>query len=336
MIPAMNRSDDDMDRKERTATCPAPGLRNFCSPPHTVKGFAGGSGDPALEHLDGIVDEMVSGSAPFRDLWLVGPLGSGKRTLARAIAHEFGGRVTEVEPTQFHDDAGMRALLLGLRASDVLVAHNIDEFHPRPRRQLLAATANRVVIGSGEEGPAYVDPSRHCIMPSAPAVPQPIAEFMMITTTNVEGGMPPGVMHRALVFNLRRSVAGAAAAMRRALRGHGIACSEECSLEFGRMLEAAWGDPFAASVALVVGQARRRGFTEVDEALAAELVAGCWRLLPQAGIARTIARARARWGCTAPAAADRLRIPAELMPEPGQAGPACDERCPQDEDDADG
>lgn len=316
----MERTPDDRNVNGRPAARRTRRAAEFCFPPRTVKGFAAPCGDPSIDHLEGLVEGMISGNSPFRDIWLAGPLGAGKRTLARAIAHELGGHVTEIEPTELHCEAEACELLRGLRTGDVLVSHNIDEFRPGIRMQLVAAIAHRVAIGpSRDDSTLFLDPFPPRIARAAPATRQGLSDFFTISTTNDERCMPPAVVQRALVFNLRRSSDGAAAAVTRALRGHGITCTVDGANEFGRMLEASWGDPFAGCVALVVAQARRRGINHIDDALACELVGGCWRLVPQAGIAHTIARARARWNCSAQEAAARLRIPAALLPEPGQA-----------------
>ena len=288
----------------------------FTGSPQTVRHFAE-HGDPALDLLDGIVEQLIDRSAPFRALMLMGPIGSGKRALARATARELGGPVREFEPLDLVHEAQARQALHGFRDDEVVLLHNVDEFPAPILRMMIRAISNRVIVGHESAARiAFVDPSiGHVSHERAPSV-EPLADVVFVLTSNFEA-VPPTIAQGVISFTLRRSAAGSAAAMARALRGHGITCDPEAAAVFGQMLADACADPFVACVALVRGQSRRRGFVHVDAGLAADLVAGCWRLLGAVDVGTTIRRACARWGCSEAEAVARLRLPAELVPEVG-------------------
>ena len=306
---------------------------DFCFAPRTMKHFRV-DGDQAIDLLEPVVEQMLAGTAPFRDLMLVGPVGSGKRTLARAVAREFGGNVLEAEPPDLTSPDAACDALRRLRDGDAFVVHNIDEFRPNVGSVMIRAMVHRsIAVPEEGRGTHFLDPSLPHVYRVANNVRERIAEgSVFILTTNEERCMPAVIAQRAFVFSLRRSAAGSAGAMARALRGHGITCSDAAAAEFGGMLVAATGDPFAAAVALVVGQARRRGFTHVDEPLAVELAGACWRLIPMGSLQSSIANACARWACDRDEAVRRLRVPADLASDAESARPVMIPRPEERED----
>lgn len=293
---------------------------DFLAAPPTLRAFAGPDGDPTIELLEMMLEQIIDGTSPFRDIALVGPTGSGKRALANAIGRELCERVVEVDPPDILGAERATSLLTGLREGDALVVHNIDECGVDALAAFTRAIiAREALVPDGSGDAARLD--QHLPWRGGPHLPggsprvgRPLANFVLIATTNISDGMPPALTRRMLCFSVQRSERGSAAAMTRALRRHGVDCGVDAAGEFGRMLAAVPGDPFAAVVSMCVARARSLPVPAIDRACARTLLPSLWRLVPTPAIRDAVREDMARHGCGEGESIAALGIPESLRP----------------------
>ncbi len=89
--------------------------------------FVTSSSDKSIEHLDAWLDCVVAGTVHSKPLLLSGPVASGKRALARAIARDLAGPVVEIDAQRVPATEELRDVLRVTPPGGTIVFHNVEE-----------------------------------------------------------------------------------------------------------------------------------------------------------------------------------------------------------------
>jgi Holliday junction DNA helicase RuvB len=186
------------------------------------------------EALVARLEAAAAGSAargkPLPHVLLSGPPGTGKTTIAEALAASVGRRVVKATGALLQDVGQLLRLVGDLREGDVLF---LEEAHaiPRPVLEVLyEAMAERRVSLTLHAGP------------HARAVTLALAPFTLVAATTEDGDLPAPFVSR---FGLRESLgfysSGALAAVaREGARAHGVELEPDAA---GRLADLARGTP---------------------------------------------------------------------------------------------
>jgi hypothetical protein len=286
----------------------------FAVSPATLRQFVVESGEYHIEHLENLVDSMVTGDMPRRHILLVGPLASGKRALSRAIASEFCTNVVEIDPSGPCREDDLSTVLRDLKDGDILVVHNMDEF-PAPT----AVTLWRAIVTGkvSESAGQYRDScdaieSRTMRRSQAAEALEPLADFTVVATTNAWQGIPAPVQQNMLRFNLGRSLAGTKAAIVRTLSAHGLSCSLEACELLASVFVAAIDDIFTDTMSLAVAACRRSGAESIEIGLAQRIASSAWSLMPDGRAAESLKKAAESERVASDEMCNRLCVPAAI------------------------
>jgi len=250
--------------------------------PATVRQFAVDQGEFLIEHLESLVDSMVTGEMPRRHMLLVGPLASGKRALARAVAAEFGTRVHELDPSGSTREDDIDEILRRMRDGEILVVHNIDEFPPPG----LVALCRAIVTGKVSDadskycdGAEAAEASRN--RRAQPPIPTSrLAAFTIIATTNAPEAVAMSLHESMIRISVQRSASGTKAAILRSARARSITCTEEALELLARVVMAAADDIFEEMMSFAIAHCRRCGVDLIDGERARQIAASTWSLMP--------------------------------------------------------
>jgi Holliday junction DNA helicase RuvB len=147
--------------------------------------------DALLERLDVTARGSAGLARPFPHTLFVGPAGTGKSTLCRAIAASQGARLHTALGSVLHDPRELIGLLAGLRPGDVLF---IDEIHALPRRlqeMLYDAMAERCLHLTVRDAS------------QARTITLDVPAFTLLAATTSDGSLPDPLLSR---FGLRESL----------------------------------------------------------------------------------------------------------------------------------
>jgi hypothetical protein len=283
-------------------------------PPATVRQFAVDQGEFLIEHLEGLVDSMVSGEIPRRHMLLVGPLASGKRALARTVAAEFCTRVVELDPSGTSREDNIEDILRSMRDGDILLVHNIDEF-PGPG---LLPICRAIVTGKvsdpdtpfrdgypgsdsmhSRRGPIVIPMSR-------------LADFTIIATTNSPDAVAMSLHESMIRISVQRSVIGTRAAITRSLRARSLSCTEAAIDLLSRVVMVAKDDIFEEMMAFAIAQCRRGGADVLDADRARRVASAAWALMPGDRAVESLRKASELEGIPVDQMCERLCVPPSL------------------------
>ena len=238
--------------------------------------------DGAILHLDSLVESMIVGAIPRKHILLEGVVGSGKRTLARAIASEFGGKVVELEPKAVRTRGALVEILCELGANDVLITHNVDEWCPEAQFDTANAMVDRAIRQKPERA-QRPNPFRAAMEDFTADDGSPIAEFdpfLVIATTNAAECVADQLREACVRFSVPRSREGMRAATERALKFHGIHSPPEATNTLVDYFMIAYGDPAETALSIVISHLRTVGAIALTPQLAVEVVEGAWSFQP--------------------------------------------------------
>ena len=292
---------------------PASKSATISVPPTTVRQFAVDQGEYLIEHLENLVDSMVTGDMPRRHMLLIGPLASGKRALARAIAAEFCTRVVELDPSGATREDDIEEILRGMRDGDILLVHNIDEFPPPGIVPIYRAIVTGKVT---EQGSPYSDgfedpgPGRRRAPVAVPM--QRLAGVTVIATTNAAGAVAASVHEACMRIVLHRSVSGVRSAIARSLTARGISCSDEARDLIASVVMAALDDIFEDTMAMAIASCNRDGTSSIDIERARKIASTAWSLMPDMRAADSLRKAAEAAGVKNSEICERLCVPAAI------------------------
>lgn len=293
----------------------APASTPFTVHPPTIRHFVTDPGDRFIEDLESLVDSMVSGHIPLRHMLVAGPVGSGKRALAHAIASSFGTRVLEFSASGHTGEADLDAMLRTMRDGEVLIIHNFDWARPYAREPIRRAIVQNQVCREPEE--AEESPLARLFRrppceddPSPPL--QQLPKIVIIGTTDNEDA-DSELLHKAMMtIRIDRSQAGMAAGIKRSLAAHGFGCAPDALALLSDVLMSARDDIFVDLVSVAVAQCHSRGVKTVDIETAQRVAECTWRLMTRGGSIRSIKAVSVRERIDVKCLRERLCIPASV------------------------
>lgn len=324
----------------------APTVSDFCAAPPSIRHFEVGQERQAIELLDHLVAEMVAKRVPNRCLAICGPVGAGKRVLARAIANEFGGDFLELEPHSMECLGSVQDMLdmLADLGDRVLLVHNVDELPDRARTVILAAIKARWLRNRR----GMIAPRAHVPSTDAQMRPVSIPEFPVIATTNLCLAEVARPLEGFMFFTVDRSAAGSGAAISRTMRMHGVECTPEAARILGEFVVCAAGDLYPDLCVLAVAHARHQGLQVLDGAAATQVIRSAWAFMPPGVLLNSVTGAAKRSACDVSSAAGNLNVPpsllasalalapiSPLLPFPGRQRQSAGEGDGDDNDDSD-
>lgn len=150
-----------------------------------------------VETLERIADEAVARAEVLPPLMLIGAAGSGKTSLAEAVARHLAGRDADADATNFRVVHAGRRSLLALREALVQARHGdvvfVDEAHALEQGDaelLYLAVDQQETLGLDDGG--KIDRSVH----------EPIAPVSLILATNLPGSVAKALRSRAIQLEL--------------------------------------------------------------------------------------------------------------------------------------
>ncbi len=172
--------------------------------------------------LESAADRAVQCGRVLEDTLIVGPPGSGKAVVARALARDAAQRTIEVDAAWLRSGKHVVRAMRALEDRDVLLVRRIDELRPASMRMLASMMVARGLARELDRGPTLADCT---VIATAETLPRHGACLRRIFALGVELPVPS---HEALV----------AAGFRAAL-AHGAAATPEVRAAIERRVSAA-------------------------------------------------------------------------------------------------
>ncbi len=232
--------------------------------------------------LDLTIEGMLSGRIATKGIIIEGPMGTGKRVVARAAAAEFGAPVAEFDPKSACTRQMVARELARIGTGGTLVINNFDDC----AQQLQVELTMLMIFGKTKTRPAAVEHMMASMGDGAPAAF--VKPSVIIVTTNSLGGMPPPMRQEYPIFKLRRQLTGTLAALQRKLKAAGASCSDRTLKAVGRFIHLCADDRFELTVGQLATQADRCEGKHVDDGVGERFVASCWGTLSPTELLRAV------------------------------------------------
>ena len=133
----------------------APGDPSHAFDVATLRQFVGAPW--AIGVLEGAADRAVQCGRVLEDTLIVGPPGSGKSVVARALARDAAQRVVEVDAAWVRSTKHVARAMRALEDRDALVMRRVDELRPGPMRMLASMMVARTLPRELDPGPALAE-----------------------------------------------------------------------------------------------------------------------------------------------------------------------------------
>jgi Holliday junction resolvasome RuvABC ATP-dependent DNA helicase subunit len=232
----------------------------------TIRCFDAPAG--SMHVLEAAVDQANMDARRLEHLLLVGPAGSGKQVLARAVVRELAQQAVEVDGESVENLPHLLAIIRPLRNRDVLVVRHVDQMAPRGQQHLAVIVGERRVprvTRTALERQEWLGLAE----PEPPAV---IPEFSLLATAADPAKVQP-MLARHVELTVRLAAPSPAcqrSAIRRALAGFQLSADEAAAL---RLVELATAHPDCTEPIVRVVAIRARA--EGRSVIARDLVDAC-------------------------------------------------------------
>lgn len=241
---------------------------------------------------------MILEKIPRKHILLDGLIGSGKRTLARAIGNEFGGKVVELDPGSVTNQRELLDVVENLGRDDALIAHNIDEWGEEAQRDMVSLMVDRVLKRESTRASRshpFAAAFELNFLKDGCTSPQ-IEPFIVIVTTNAAEIVNSQIRSACFHFSLVQNREGMTIATERALRYNGVPADSHAVSILVDYFMASQCDVAEETMSLVLSHLQTVGAVALLPEYAANVVKGGWAFQPFSAVVAAVKAAMNEMG----------------------------------------
>ena len=147
----------------------------------TLRQFVGAP--VAISVLEDAADRAVASGRVLEDTLILGPEGTGKQLVARALARDAAQRIVELDAAWPRNAKHLARIVRSLEDRDALILRRVDELRPASLRMLLSLMGMRTLPREADGGVPMADCT---VIATAVAVPRRAAVLRRMFPLRVE------------------------------------------------------------------------------------------------------------------------------------------------------